>query len=293
MKKNTAIILLILAAIIWGGGFVATKIALDSGLSVGILNSVRGLMFTLLVFAFFPKQILNMSKAQLRIGLLVGVFNFLGFLFQSMGAQYTAPSNSSFLTTTNVVMVPLLAWAMYKIKPKLQNFLAVAVCLFGMAILSGLFNAEFIVNIGDVYTIICALFFALSIVMLAKPPEGGHFAASAFLLGLTLFIGSSLYFIVFEKAQVPTFEISDVILPVIYLGVGSSFIAQTLQVLAQKYVPASTASLILLLEAVFGSIFSIAWGFESFTSNLLIGGSLILLSLVLSEIPLIKPSKQK
>ncbi len=284
MKKQTAGLLLLLATIIWGGGFVATKIILDAGFTPGLLNVVRGFIFTLLVFAFFPKQVINMSKEQLKIGLLIGIFNFGGFLFQSIGAQYTAPSNSSFLTTTNVVMVPLIAWVMYKTKPKLKVFIAVGICLLGMAILSGIFNSDFVINIGDLYTLLCAFLFALAIVMLAKPPEGGHFAAGAFLLGLTLFLGSLIYFFVFESANIPNININEIILPILYLGVGSSFIAQTLQVLAQKYVSASSASLILLLEGVFGSLFSILWGFEKFTFNLLIGGSLILISLVLSEI---------
>ncbi len=284
MKKQTAALLLLIATIIWGGGFVATKIILDTGFSPGLLNIVRGFIFSLLVFSFFPKQVINMSKEQFKTGALIGIFNFGGFLFQTIGAQYTAPSSSSFLTTTNVVMVPLIAWVMHKNRPKLKVFIAVGICLLGMAILSGIFNSNFIVNIGDLYTLVCAFLFALSIVMLAKPPEGGHFAAGAFLLGASLFIGSIIYYFIFEGASVSDIDYKTVILPILYLGVGSSFIAQTLQVMAQKYVSASTASLILLLEGVFGSLFSILFGFEEFTLNLAIGGSLILISLILSEI---------
>ena len=103
MKKQTAILLLIIVTIIWGGGFVAIKQALDYGVSAGLLNMIRGLIFSVLVFACFPKAVLNMSKEQLKNGLLVGTFNFLGFILQAIGAIYTTPSNSSFLTTTNVV----------------------------------------------------------------------------------------------------------------------------------------------------------------------------------------------
>ncbi len=284
MKKQTAAFLLLIATVIWGGGFIATKIILDTGFTPGLLNVLRGFIFSLLVFCFFPRQIINMSKEQLKVGVLIGLFNFGGFLFQTIGAQYTTPSNSSFLTTTNVVMVPILAWIMYKNKPKLKVFIAVGVCLVGMGILSGVFNSDFAVNIGDLYTLVCAFLFALSIVMLAKPPEGGHFAAGAFLLGLMLFLGSLVYFFIFEGGKMPNVDINKVILPILYLGVGSSFIAQTFQVMAQKYLSASTASLILLLEGVFGSIFSIMFGFEEFTLNLALGGSLILVSLILSEL---------
>lgn len=284
MKKQTAIFLLVIVTVIWGGGFVATKLALNLGVTVGLLNMIRGLVFCLLMLMIFPKPIIHMSKPQLKAGLLVGFFNFGGFILQCIGAQYTTPSNSSFLTTTNVVMVPFLAWILYKMRPKIKNFIAIFICLIGMAILTGMFQSQITINVGDVYTVAGAFSFALSIVMLAKPPEGGHFAASAFLMGLTLFLGSTVYFVVAEGAKMPAIDWKLAILPVLYLSIGSNFIAQTLQIVAQKHLTASTASLIMVLEGVFGSIFSIMFGFEPFTFSLLLGGSFILASLVISEV---------
>ncbi len=291
MKKQTAIIMLVVVTVIWGGGFVATKLALDSGVSAGILNMIRGLVFSVLIFVFFSKDILTMSKEQLRIGLFVGIFNFMGFILQTIGAMYTAPSNSSFLTTTNVVMVPFLSWIILKSKPKMRNLISVVVCMTGMGVLTGIFATEFILNIGDVYTVAGAFFFALSIVLLAKQPENGHFAASAFLMGITLFFGGAIYAFFIEHASFTVVDWKNAILPILYLAVGSNFIAQTVQIIGQRYVPATTASLIFMLEGVFGAVFSIIWGFEQFTFNLLIGGGLILCSLILSEMPIIRKKR--
>ena len=291
MKKQTAIILLVFVTLIWGGGYVATKLALDAGVSAGILNVIRGLVFAILVFAFFPNAVFSMSKEQLKNGLFVGLFNSLGFIFQATGAMLTTPSNSSFLTTTNVVMVPFLAWALLKTKPKARNIVAVAVCIGGMAVLTGILQTSFVLNIGDIYTILGAFFFALSIVLLAKQPTGGHFAASAFVMGVTLFIGGALYAIFVEQATIAAIDWRHAILPILYLAVGSNFISQSLQIIAQRHITASTASLIMMLEGVFGSIFSIIWGFEKFTLNLVIGGGLILCSLVISEMPVLKKKK--
>lgn len=291
MKKQTAIIMLVVVTIIWGGGFVATKLALDGGVSAGMLNMIRGLVFSVLIFAFFSKEVLTMSKEQLKNGLFVGIFNFMGFIFQTIGAMYTTPSNSSFLTTTNVVMVPFLAWLILKSKPKMRNLLAVVVCMTGMGVLTGIFQAEFVLNMGDAYTVIGAFFFALSIVLLAKQPEDGHFAAGAFLMGFTLFLGGAIYTFFIEGANFAVVDWKSTILPILYLAVGSNFIAQTLQIIGQRYVPATTASLIFMLEGVFGAIFSIMWGFEKFTINLLVGGGLILFSLILSEMPIVKKKR--
>lgn len=288
MKKQTAIFILIIVTIIWGNGFVATKMALDMGVTPGIMNAVRGLIFAVLIFVAFPKQIMSMNREEFKIGIIVGTFNFVGFILQTIGAIYTAPSSSSFLTTTNVVMVPFLSWIAFKQRPKAKNFIAVGFCMVGMAILTGILSQGVSLNKGDLYTLGCAFAFAMSIVLLAKPVEGGHFAASAFLIAFTHFIGSLLYFFVAEKAYIPQIDWKIAILPVLYLGIFSSFIAQTLQVMVQKYITASTASLIMMLEGVWGSVFSIMFGYENFTMNLLVGGLFIVASLVLSEIQLVK-----
>ena len=288
MKKSTAILMLIVVTIIWGGGFIGIKMALDGGMTAGTLNMARGFIFTAIVFGAFHQHILNMSKEELVNGILVGTFNALGFITQAVGALYTTPSNSSFLTTTNVVMVPFMAWAIFKVRPKLRNLVAVVVCMAGMGVLTGAFETEFILNIGDLYTVVGALFFGLSIVFLAKQPEGGHFSTGAFMMGITLFMAGAVYTVFFEDISLSAIPWAKVIWPVLYLAVGSNFVAQSMQIVAQRYLSASTACLILMLEGVFGSVFSVLLGYEPFTVNLLLGGGLIVCSLILSEVQVVK-----
>lgn len=288
MKKSTAILMLIVVTIIWGGGFIGIKMALDGGMTAGTLNMARGFIFTAIVFGAFHQHILNMSRQELVNGILVGTFNALGFITQAVGALYTTPSNSSFLTTTNVVMVPFMAWAIFKVRPKLRNLVAVVVCMAGMGVLTGAFETEFILNIGDLYTVVGALFFGLSIVFLAKQPEGGHFSTGAFMMGITLFMAGAVYTVFFEDISLSAIPWAKVIWPVLYLAVGSNFVAQSMQIVAQRYLSASTACLILMLEGVFGSVFSVLFGYEPFTVNLLLGGGLIVCSLILSEVQVVK-----
>ena len=288
MKKSTAILMLIVVTIIWGGGFIGIKMALDGGMTAGTLNMARGFIFTAIVFGAFHQHILNMSREELVNGILVGTFNALGFITQAVGALYTTPSNSSFLTTTNVVMVPFMAWALFKVRPKLRNIVSVVVCMAGMGVLTGAFETEFILNIGDLYTVVGALFFGLSIVFLAKQPEGGHFSTGAFMMGITLFMAGAVYTVFFEDISLSAIPWAKVIWPVLYLAVASNFVAQSMQIVAQRYLSASTACLILMLEGVFGSVFSVLFGYEPFTVNLLLGGGLIVCSLILSEVQVVK-----
>ncbi len=68
------------------------------------------------------------------------------------------------------------------------------------------------------------------------------------------------------------------------MGIICSFVGQTVQVLAQKHTSATSAGLIMMLEGVFGSIFSVVFGFETFTVKLVVGGMLIMLSIILMEV---------
>ncbi len=284
MKKQTAIFTLIIVTIIWGGGFSAVRMSLDLGVTVGLTNVIRGFIFTLMVFICFPKQILSMKWKHMKLGLLAGLFNAGSFIFQTIGAEHTTLSNNAFLTTTNVVMTPFLAWIMLGNKPKKKNFIAVAICMLGTAVLAGIFQNTISFNIGDLFTLLCALCYAISIVLLSVQASDSHFASSAFMMGLTHFLSGLVYFVVTEKAYVPQIDWKLAVLPLLYLGVASSFLAQTMQVAAQKYLTPSTASLVMMLESIWGSLFSIMFGFENFTLNLLIGGGLIVASLIVSEV---------
>lgn len=284
MKKHTALFILFLVTVIWGGGFPATKLALDYGVTVGLMNMIRGAIFSLLILVLFGRYVFTMKREHLKIGILAGVFNSLGFLLQTLGAQHTTLSNNAFLTTTNVVMIPFIAWVMLKHKPKVKNFMSVAICMVGTAVLAGIFHNGFSFNIGDIYSLLCALCYAFSIVLLAMQHSDSHFAAGAFLVGITHFLGGAIYFVVAEGAYMPPIDWATAIVPLLYLSLGSSFLAQSLQVAAQRYVSPSSASLVLMFESVFGSLFSILFGFEVFTLSLVIGGSLIILSLVVSEV---------
>ena len=97
--------------------------------------------------------------------------------------------------------------------------------------------------------------------------------------------------VVFENASFAAVNWKEAILPILYLSIGSNFIAQSMQIVAQRHLSASTASLVMMLEGVFGSVFSILFGFEKFTLGLLTGGGLILASLIISEVQIIKAKK--
>jgi drug/metabolite transporter (DMT)-like permease len=284
LTKSIANVLLLIAAALWGSGFVVTKIALNANVSAGFVNFSRGFLFVVLVLMFFYKKIFKMTLKDLKIGLIAGLLNFGGFITQTIGVQYTTPSNNAFISATYVVIIPFLAWAIYQKKLPIKSFVSIAFCLLGMTILTGILNRALTLNIGDVYSFICALFYAASIVYLGYGARATDVSILAFMLAVVQAIGGLIFFFFVEDGQLTNINWSVAIVPLLYMGIICSFVGQTIQVFAQKHTSATSAGLIMMLEGVFGSVFSVAFGFESFTVQLVVGGMLIMISIILMEV---------
>ncbi len=294
IKRYSANIILIGVTILWGTGFVGTKIAIDANVPVGLINIIRGTLFAILTFIFFHKRILSMSKIEMRKGFIAGSLNSIAFLLQTISMRYTTPSNSAFFTVSSVLMVPFILWLFYKRSPSIRLFFSVGVCICGMAILTGFFANNITFNIGDIYAILGALMFAFSLVYISNNAREIDFPIIAFMLGITQAIGGAVFFILLDGGNIIPHNIiwQKAIPTLIYLGVFPSFVAQTLQVLAQQNTKATSAALIMTLEALFGSIFSIIFGYDKLSWSLGVGGALILFSLVISEIQFFKSKKE-
>lgn len=283
MKKTTANLLLLLIAVFWGSGFIVVKLCLDLGLSAGLVNFFRGGIFAALSLLFFYKHIKKMNQKDLLVGLVAGLCNFGGMFLQTVGVQYTTPSNNAFLASTYVVMVPFLAWIMAGKKPAGRNFLSIAVCMSGMVVLSGILHSGFSFNIGDVYSLLSAFLYGTTIVYLGYRTGEIHFSAVAFMLGVVQAVGGLGYCFVMGDFAAPGTDWTVALWPLLYLGAVCSFVAQTIQVAAQRHTSATSAGLIMMLEGFFGSVFSVLIGFEPLSAQLFVGGVLIMLSIVFAE----------
>lgn len=225
-----------------------------------------------------------MRKVDIKVGFIAGIINFLGYQLQAVGLKYTTPSNSAFLTATYIVMIPFVLLFISKKIPEYKSITAILICFIGTLFLTNTISNGFSFQLGDSLTLVSAIFYALQIVYFSSTAANFNPFVIAFLLGVVQAIGSGLWSILFESQTYNQIDWSSAILPVIILGIVASFGGQTLQVVGQKYTDATSSGLILMTESLFGSLFSVFLGFESLTSNLLIGGSLITLSILLMQI---------
>ncbi|MBZ9625072.1 DMT family transporter [Clostridium sp. FP2] len=277
-KSILADMSLLLVAIVWGGGFIAVKGALDSVTPFYIMAMRFGIS-AIIMLLVFRKKIKHITKNQLAVGTLVGLLLFLGFAAQTIGMKYTTAGKNAFLTGTNVVIVPFLYWIISKRKPDSYSLASAFLCFIGIGMLT--LDGGIHIGLGDGLTLICAVFFAAHIVSV------GFFTQKVGAITLVIIqLGSAAVFsliaaLIYEK--VPAQMNSDTIFAIGYLAIFSTMFAFIIQNVAQKYTSSTHAAIILCLESVFGSILSVIMLNEVFTSKMVIGCITIFLAIITTE----------
>ncbi len=272
--RTRALVELLLAAIIWGFGFVATVWALRDFSIIGFLV----LRFTIgwgvgeLIRVFiFKRKLWDQQDFKLSIiaGVLMGAF----ILPQSIGLLFTTATNSGFLTIMYVVLVPILSFQ----KKHSWKIYALAVLAFFGAWL--LMNAVVLnINKGDIWTLLCALMASLHILYLGKIAPKIHDSFRFNNYQSLWCLLAVLPFIPFD----PKFSVYSVnLLP--WLGLLSTAILSTIvgfmiQIRAQKVLSETTAAQFFLLESPFALLFGVLLLNETITWVQACGACLILLS---------------
>ena len=287
MKKTLGIIGLVIVTIIWGGGFVASDIALNE-LSPFEIMSYRFLIASILMGIFAWKNLKTISKDEIIYGSVLGVALFSGFALQIIGLKYTTPSNNAFLTATNVVMVPFIAYIIGRKKLNKADIVGSFTALIGVGVLS--LQSNFSIGTGDIFTLFCAMGFAFQIYLTGIFGKQIRPSILNFLQMFTAFCLSVIGPLFSGKINLSLS--TQVISAIIYLGVVSTAICYFLQTAAQKYVDETKSAIILSMEAVFGTLFSIILLGEKLTIKMIIGGIMILSAVLMSELQIFKEKQE-
>src|SRR5690625_3275787 len=161
MRKYFGEFGLIITAIIWGSGFVATAISLEI-YSPYQSMAVRFLVGAVILSSIFYKKIKLINKDILFKGILLGSILYLAFALQTVGLQFTTPSKNAFLTAVNVVIVPLILFTLFKKQLDKFEITGAFLAIAGVGILSLQLTGT--INIGDLLSLLCAFAFAFHII---------------------------------------------------------------------------------------------------------------------------------
>ena len=168
------------------------------------------------------------------------------------------------------------------------------IAIFGTAFISGLSITDFHLQVGDLLSLVGAVFWAGQLIVF------GRYAGKASspwvvitLIGVVEFFVGTICTCLFERSTFHQIDWLAAIIPLAILAIGITFIAQGLQITSQRYVDPATAGLILITESLFAGIFSVLVGFDQLTSHLVIGGCLLILANVVMQIDLVHLRKIK
>lgn len=274
---------LCLVAIIWGSGFIVTQIAIDEGLSASFIMFVRFTMASIILGITSRKEINKIKKSDIKIGLIAGIFLFLGFILQTIGLNFTTPSANAFITATSVVMIPFFSWVIFKTRPESRAFISAIICLSGIGLIAFSSGGGLKLGIGDSITLLCAVAFAMHTVSMGVFAHKVETKILTFLQITTAAIFSFATFLLVDR-DFSSFSSIKGLLAVFYLAVFSTCICYSIQTLCQRFATPSKVSIIVSTEALIGSLLSVMLGFEPFTYFLLVGGLAVVLAVIIIEV---------
>ncbi len=295
MKQNavSSDFILLLAAIIWGFAFVAQRIGMEY---VGpfTYNGVRFALGTLVVMPILFIRIrkkrelihpgLSIPQWKIIAGSIgTGVLLFGGVAFQQVGLQYTTAGKAGFITGLYVVLVPICGLLIGR-QMRWPMWTGAILSLIGLYFLS--ISGNFTIDRGDLFVLICAIFFTFHVLFIAwLSPLMDSFALAVIQFSVCTVLNLIVAFLT-ETVQVSS--ILQAWIPIAYGGALSVGIAYTLQVVAQKTAHPAYASIILSLEAVFAVIGGSMILHETLTQRMLLGCGLMLSGMVMAQIKTVK-----
>ena len=282
MKQYIGDGMLLITAIVWGSGFVVTAIALEY-LSAYQVMAGRFILAAMILSLLFGKKFKTFTKSVIWKGAILGTILYIGFALQTVGLEYTTPSKNAFLTAVNVVIVPLIAYLVYKRKVDRYETIGSIITLIGIGFLS--LQGSMTISIGDALSLACAVAFAFDIFYT------NHFVKKEDALSLTIvqFITASFIAViaVLIQGDIPTTFEKEALYSIIYLAVFSTTIAYVCQNIAFQYTTATKGAIILSLESFFGMLLSVLFLHEVLTGRMIIGAALIMIAILITEL---KPS---
>lgn len=271
---------LIITTIIWGSAFVVMKNSVDI-ISPTYLLALRFTIASIALVAVFFKRLKLVNKTEILCGSLLGVFLFVSYLLQTYGVKYTTASKNAFITTLYVIIVPFLHWFFNKKRPSVNNIGAAVIAVFGLALIS--LEGDLSINIGDLLTLFCGLFFAFHIVFVDRYTNHHDPVRLTVIQMVVAAILSWVLAPIMEGTQDFTVINGSMLIGLLYLGIFSTMICFLLQNVGQKHLSPNTTSIILSFEAVFGLVFSVIFLEEEVTPKLMAGCILLFSSVILSE----------
>ena len=267
MKQQTlqATIALFIVTIAWGITFPLIHDAISH------ITPVHFVLFRMFISAIVFSPILWIYRKQLRWPLIkatffLGLFESCCYVCQTMGLQTTGSAHSAFITAYSVVLIPFLAPLFRLPKPTTFDYLSAIICSLGIIVLTG---ANLHINQGDIWTLLCALSYALAVNTLQVITQHNYKPSNIVALQIAWCIPLPLTISIFQATPLHIHTMtSSIVFALLFCSLASTCLTFYLQSRYQKYLPVSRVAVIYAFEPVFATLFGYAINHEHFTANM-------------------------
>ena len=284
---------MLIAAAIWGFAFVAQKQA--EAVPAFTLVFARSLLGT--VFLFFliilldrvlrtgrrlvSKNGLDFTKTEIIGGVCCGLVLSVASVLQQSGMNNgTDAGKSAFITALYVVLVPVFGLVLKKRAP-INAWLSVGIAVVGFYLLC--ITDGFSLEFSDALVLMCAVVFAVHILVIDRfSPKCDGVRMSCIQFAVVTVV--TLVFSLILESPMKVDAVGAAIWPIVMLGIGSSGIAYTLQIVAQRNVNPAVASVIMSLESVFGFLGGVMILGETMSTRQYIGCAIVFAAVLLSQL---------
>ena len=293
-------LLLLLASFLWGFAFVAQDLVKDiPPITVGMVRWFIGALFLFFVIMvsdkvskngrnLISKKGFDFTKNEIMGGIATGIIVSVASIFQQKGiSEGTSGGKAAFITALYVVLVPIYALFLKK-KIKLNVWVAIVVAVIGFYFLC--ITEDLTIVPSDIWIILSAAIYPIHILAIDHFAPKGDCIRMSCLQFFFAFLISGVSVLVIEP-EINWGEIATHIGPFLYLGICSSGIAYTLQIVGQRNVHPAVASLILSLESVFGLLGAVIILGTELTLKEYIGAGMIFLAVLISQIEFKKKNR--
>lgn len=286
--------ILFVTATIWGVAFVAQSVGMDyvGPYTFIAARNVIALLVLLPWMAFRDKRSRKRgtSEAQkqksdrrslLTGGICCGICLFAASVLQQFGMKYTTVGKAGFITAMYIVLVPVFGIFLRK-KTGVKVWLAVAVALAGLYLLC-MTTGDFYLQKGDIYILGCAAVFAVHILVVDHfSPMVDGVKLSCVQFAVNAILGTIMLLLLEQPG------LSDLVaawLPIVYAGALSSGVGYTFQIIGQKGMNPTAASLILSLESVISVLAGWLLLHQALTARELAGCALVFAAIIIVQLP--------
>lgn len=297
-KETRSAFLMVVTSVIWGIAFVFQRTGMDhiGPFAFNFFRCVLSILFLIsisLVLKYSKKNnILQQARGESKKktlvigGVLAGLALFLGMSTQQIGMVSTTAAKAGFITTMYIVLVPIMG-KFYGRKTTLKMWLCVFIACIGLYLLS--IKNGFTIEKGDFMVFLSAIFFGLQIVIIDIVAKNTDAIKLSMIEFATSGVLSLIATLLTEHTTVSGIQQASI--AILYTGLLSSGVGFTLQIIAQKNLSPTIASLIMSMESGVSAIAGVVFLGEVLTEREIIGCVIMVIAVVLAQVQI--PSKNR